>query len=93
MNTELIRSLSIEAMSGAMNIDAHDADSVMRDVDKMYIPDCYRDRLAKLIIQECLDIIGHGMDHTDFELGAASMAELQAQRWCRDAIKERFGIE
>lgn len=64
MKTDLIRKLSLQAMSEAMNIDAHTAAVVMRDVDKMYIPDCYRDRLVKLVIKEAITEMQDAFDMT-----------------------------
>ena len=51
-------------------------------------------KFAELIIRECVRIIGHGMDHTDYPDDIEkSMVELKAQKWCRDAIKEHFGVK
>jgi hypothetical protein len=86
MNTSLLRDLTIKAIYATDSINAPDS-------HKMYIPDSFRDEFVKLILRECIDIIEHGMDHTDYESSAESLAELRGQQWCREAIKERFGIE
>lgn len=49
------------------------------------------EKFAELIVQECVKIIEHGMDHTEYDDVEKSMIELKAQKWCRDTIKEEFG--
>ncbi len=54
------------------------------------------DKFAELIVRECVTIINHGIDHTDYPHPndtEKSMIEMKAQIWCRDAIKEHFGVE
>jgi hypothetical protein len=46
-------------------------------------------RFAELIVRECVDIIQYGMDWTKYD----DSIEYEAQKWCRDTIKERFGVE
>jgi hypothetical protein len=53
-------------------------------------------RFAELIVRECVAIINHGIDHTDYPHPndtEKSMVEMKAQVWCRDAIKEHFGVK
>lgn len=50
-------------------------------------------KFAQLIVRECVMIIEHGMDHTEYNDSEKSMVELEAQRWCRTAIKEHFGVD
>jgi hypothetical protein len=54
------------------------------------------EKFAELIVRECVTIINHGIDHTDYPHPndtEKSMVEMKAQIWCRDAIKEHFGVE
>jgi hypothetical protein len=54
------------------------------------------ERFAELIVKECVTIINHGIDHTDYPHPndtEKSMVEMKAQIWCRDAIKEHFGVK
>jgi hypothetical protein len=47
-------------------------------------------------VKECVTIINHGIDHTDYPHPSdteKSMVEMKAQIWCRDAIKEHFGVK
>ena len=53
-------------------------------------------KFAQLIVQECVTIINYGIDHTDYPHPndvEKSMIEMKAQMWCRDAIKEHFGLD
>jgi hypothetical protein len=54
------------------------------------------EKFAELIVRECVTIINHGIDHTDYPHPndtEKSMIEMKAQMWCRDAIKEHFGLD
>jgi hypothetical protein len=54
------------------------------------------EKFAELIVKECVTIINRGIDHTDYPHPndtEKSMIEMKAQMWCRDAIKEHFGVE
>ena len=54
------------------------------------------EKFADLIVQECVTIIKHGIDHTEYPHPndvEKSMVEMKAQMWCRDAIKEYFGVK
>jgi hypothetical protein len=54
------------------------------------------EKFAELIVRECVTIINHGIDHTAYPHPndtEKSMVEMKAQIWCRDAIKEHFGVE
>jgi hypothetical protein len=54
------------------------------------------ENFAELIVKECVTIINHGIDHTDYPHPndtEKSMVEMKAQMWCRDAIKEHFGVK
>jgi len=54
------------------------------------------EKFTELIVRECVTIINHGIDHTDYphpDDTEKSMIEMKAQIWCRDAIKEHFGVE
>jgi hypothetical protein len=54
------------------------------------------EKFAELIVQECVTIIKHGIDHTEYPHPndtEKSMIEMKAQMWCRDAIKEHFGLD
>jgi hypothetical protein len=56
----------------------------------------YNEKFAELIVRECVTIINHGIDHTDYPHPndtEKSMIEMKAQMWCRDAIKEHFGVK
>ena len=55
--------------------------------------DTAMEKFAELIVKECVSIIEHGMDHTEYNDSEKSMVELEAQRWCRTAIKEHFGVD
>lgn len=51
-------------------------------------------KFAELILKECIEIINHGINHTDYPNDKEkSMVELKSQKWCRDAIKEHFGVK
>lgn len=53
-------------------------------------------KFAELIVRECVTIINHGIDHTEYPHpndSEKSMIEMKAQMWCRDAIKEHFGVD
>jgi hypothetical protein len=55
----------------------------------------YSKRFAELIVQECVTIINHGIDYTEYPHSndvEKSMIEMKVQMWCRDAIKEHFGV-
>lgn len=51
------------------------------------------EKFAELLIEDCIRVINHGMDHTDYDDNVISMVEFLAQKWCRDAIKEHFGVK
>jgi hypothetical protein len=54
------------------------------------------EKFAELIVRECVTIINHGINHTDYPHPndtEKSMVEMKAQIWCRDAIKEHFGVK
>ena len=54
------------------------------------------EKFVELIVKECVTIINHGIDHTDYPHPndtEKSMVEMKAQIWCRDAIKEHFGVK
>ena len=56
----------------------------------------FLEKFAQLIVQECVTIINYGIDHTDYPHPndvEKSMIEMKAQMWCRDAIKEHFGLD
>jgi hypothetical protein len=60
------------------------------------IPSWYLEKFAELIVQECVTIIKHGIDHTEYPHPndvEKSMVEMKAHMWCRDAIKEYFGVK
>jgi len=64
--------------------------------ERTYLRDNNIDKFAQLIVKECVTIINHGIDHTDYPHPndtEKSMVEMKAQMWCRDAIKEHFGVE
>ena len=55
-----------------------------------------KEKFAELIVRECVTIIKHGIDHTEYPHPndvEKSMVEMKAQMWCCDAIKEHFGVE
>jgi hypothetical protein len=56
----------------------------------------FAEKFAEMIVQECVTIIKHGIDHTEYPHPndvEKSMVEMKAQMWCRDAIKEYFGVK
>ena len=68
--------------------------TVWKDANHGYTFD--KEKFAELIVQECISIIKHGIDHTEYPHPndvEKSMVEMKAQMWCRDAIKEHFGVE
>jgi hypothetical protein len=73
--------------------------SIDGDTSNVYSPDevvAFEQKFAELIVQECVTIINHGIDHTEYPHPndvEKSMIEMKAQMWCRDAIKEYFGVE
>ena len=63
---------------------------------KSYFQGVIAGKFAELIVRECVTIINHGIDHTDYphpDDTEKSMIEMKAQIWCRDAIKEHFGVK
>ena len=86
---ERIKDLAFQAMS--INQKVSD-DSFFVEVSKLN----EFEKFAELIVRECVTIINHGIDHTDYPHPndtEKSMIEMKAQIWCRDAIKEHFGVE
>ena len=74
---ERIRELCSQAIS--------DVDGIQNpDTQNMYIPDCFAEKFAELIVQECAKIAynkqyKHSSAHTRGD--------------CAEAIKEHFGVE
>lgn len=80
---KLIRELMIQAVSNVDNLSG-DPDS---DIHRMYIPNIFAERFAKLIVRECADICNkiyfdRYPDAEDFERSEEG-----------DAIKQHFGVE
>lgn len=63
--------------------------------EKCYIDQAELDlnKFANLIIKECIYGIEFGMDYTSYSSTEHSQIELEAQRWCRQIIKDIFGIK
>ncbi len=52
------------------------------ELAKMYIPDCFAEKFAELIVRECADVANQHMEHnegTDYNVGGK--------------IKQHFGVE
>jgi hypothetical protein len=69
---ERIKELCSQAIS--------DVDGIQNpDTQHMYIPDCFRDRFAELIVRECIQAVDNvGGYNEEFHM---------------NAIKEHFGVE
>jgi hypothetical protein len=76
-----------------------DETNIDGDISTMFSADevvTFEQKFAELIVRECVTIIKHGIDHTEYPHPndvEKSMIEMKAQMWCRDAIKEHFGVE
>jgi hypothetical protein len=71
-------------------------DAVNPEAYITFDPPASLDKFVELIVKECVTIINHGIDHTDYPHPSdteKSMVEMKAQIWCRDAIKEHFGVK
>ena len=85
MNTELIDKLYKRSMVPS-GLDGLGGSYMVLDEKKF----------AKAIVDECLNVIRFGMQYSDYNDQSdqtLNLVELKAQRWCHDAIKEKFGIE
>jgi len=51
------------------------------------------EKFAELIVRECVEVINCGIDYTDYYDVDKSIIEMRAQMWCRDAIKQHFGVK
>ena len=81
MNSKLISELSLKALSQNFNLDQGEP-----DLDRMYIPDCYRDRFAKILLQEALSLFQRPLEEcTNFDINVDNFAA--------NSIKHHFGIE
>ena len=62
------------------------------ELAKMYIPDCFSEKFAELIVRECAEqIIAKGTDWVDF---APSQTGVRPEYWdMAQQIKEHFGVE
>ena len=93
---ERIRELAEQARNYALDEkriyeQVHNTEQCMEEYREVY-----NKKFAELIVRECVTIINHGIDHTDYPHPndtEKSMIEMKAQMWCRDAIKEHFGLD
>ena len=77
---EQIRKLVSQAIIDVDYI--RDDDFTNEELSKMYIPDCFAEKFAELIVRECANIVN-------------SLEQYEGQGDCSAAeyIKERFGVE
>ena len=57
------------------------------ELKKMYIPDCFSEKFAELIVRECMDLLEDFT--TDIHLGGIEYAVVGAS----ETLQEHFGIE
>ena len=83
---ERIKELCSQAIS--------DVDGIQNpDTQHMYIPDCFRDRFAELIVRECIDIVKPTQHHEAWAqsyLGGVDGLELLDSKVAK--IKQHFGV-
>ena len=54
------------------------------ELAKMYIPDCFSEKFAELIVRECMDVAKYHTPETE---------ECEYTWLIHDKIKEHFGVE
>lgn len=70
--------------SAIISVDCITGDEHLDDeISKMYIPDCFAEKFAELIVQECLDACNENNKQVHTHLGVSA---------CVKSIKQRFGI-
>ena len=62
------------------------------ELKKMYIPDCFSEKFAELIVQECLDTIQRGIDNGGGASEDIVMAGKLALFYSYRNIQYRFGM-
>ncbi|CAB4163668.1 hypothetical protein UFOVP1146_126 [uncultured Caudovirales phage] len=80
---ERIRLLCSQAIS--------DVDGIQNpDTQDMYIPDCFAEKFAELIVRECVEICLERHDSWKFDDESNSNS---GPRDCAQMIEEHFGVE
>ena len=80
---ERIRELCSQAIS--------DVDGIQNpDTQDMYIPDCFAEKFAELIVRECVEICLERHDSWKFDDESNSNS---GPRDCAQMIEEHFGVE
>jgi hypothetical protein len=59
---ERIRELALQAISDVDYI--RDDEFTNMELQKMYIPDCFSEKFAELIVKECIDYCGENLSKT-----------------------------
>ena len=60
------------------------------ELAKMYIPDCFAEKFAELIVRECIDTInGVPNGYGDYR----NQIEDAMREACVDSVKQKFGVE
>jgi hypothetical protein len=80
MNKQIVRKHLISAIIEVDGIRTDDAD-LNEELEKMYVPDCFAEKFAEMIVRECEQVsLKHS--HRDDDMGAIIARH----------IKEHFGI-
>lgn len=54
------------------------------ELEKMYIPDCFAEKFAELIVRDCMAMCKTSVGNADYNTGRLH---------CLENIKEHFGVE
>ena len=78
-----IRELAEQAISDVDYI--RDDDFTNEELSQMYIPDCFAEKFAELIVRECVQVCN--------DVDAEYKGEDVLATWCARAIEEHFGVK
>lgn len=56
------------------------------ELEKMYIPDCFSEKFAELIVRDCLGVLKRRF------MGDLNREDMEVKR-CIEDVKEHFGVE
>jgi hypothetical protein len=94
---ERIRQLAEQAVKAVDN--PFPGNPLNDELAKMYIPDCFAEKFAELIVRKCVDIAKHNIYEPDYRGGSQileSFENYQANRRAEDIlnqIQKHFGVE
>ena len=86
MKKQIVRKHLISAIIEVDGIRTDDAD-LNEELEKMYVPDCFAEKFAELIVRDCINAIDDG------EGLVSSMAENCWRQVCVKEIKQHFGVD